>query len=81
MTFECFTCATDIGDKMLFKCYRLDDLTPGTEYSVKLSVGPIGDSGATPTTILASFVTLPAPPAPPPQPKLSSRTKNTLVIK
>lgn len=61
--------------------FRLDNLIPGTEYSVRLAAVPAGEGGTASGTAYASFTTQPAAPSITTQPRLSSRTKTSLTLK
>jgi fibronectin type III domain-containing protein 3 len=65
----------------LIKTHRLDNLNPGTEYSVRLAAVPAGEGGTASGTAYASFTTQPAAPSTPSPPRLAGRTKTSLTLK
>ncbi|XP_059483787.1 fibronectin type-III domain-containing protein 3a isoform X2 [Neocloeon triangulifer] len=65
---------TDLG-------FQLDNLHPGTEYSIRLAAVLAGEGGSASCTEYLSFSTLPAPPSTPSQPRLAGRTKTSLTLK
>ncbi|XP_065344279.1 fibronectin type-III domain-containing protein 3A-like isoform X1 [Cloeon dipterum] len=63
------------------RSFQLDNLQPGTEYSIRLAAVLAGEGGSASSTAYTSFTTLPSSPSTPSPPRLVGRTKTSLTLK